>query len=318
MHWTSYTGYFREVTRMCFAVRQPLEREQMQQLFRNLTVAQLLNTRMLQQHSADILRMHTEQATLLAELREGQEALQKVTKDAAIQAKNLNERLERAGTRLEGVQGAVTRLEQMQTASAVRIVEQQRTTDQAVIVSAQHAESARDGARDVVAALNAAAIQVREMGADRDAAAEHTRALVMALKDASKLAGNIVNEIAIRSKETAEQVTLQWHEVHLATNETLEKHAIKLHEIAQKTREVGIAHASSLQEIQEQHKRLHVLEPLRAGLEIVRMVSWPALIVFVVLAVSTMRPMGALMLIAAIAIAMQIGIKVWRDLMEMF
>ncbi|EMR08223.1 hypothetical protein PNEG_03392 [Pneumocystis murina B123] len=57
--WTSYSGYFRDVTRMCYVARTEVEKDQLLALHRNLTYAQMTMLRNLRREMDDIdLRMY--------------------------------------------------------------------------------------------------------------------------------------------------------------------------------------------------------------------------------------------------------------------
>ncbi|KAJ1517679.1 hypothetical protein HMI54_004674 [Coelomomyces lativittatus] len=73
--WTSYSGYFREVTGMCFAVRNQIERELIENLFYNLTLTQLMNNNMLKQHSLDLFELHAKEMEAWKTLHQEQRIL---------------------------------------------------------------------------------------------------------------------------------------------------------------------------------------------------------------------------------------------------
>ncbi|ORZ39256.1 Tht1-like nuclear fusion protein-domain-containing protein, partial [Catenaria anguillulae PL171] len=73
--WTSYSGYFREVMAMCYAVRHQIERELVESLFYNLTLAQLVNTNLLQQHAQDMSALHAQELATLASVSKAQDDL---------------------------------------------------------------------------------------------------------------------------------------------------------------------------------------------------------------------------------------------------
>ncbi|KAG0054772.1 hypothetical protein BGZ83_010448 [Gryganskiella cystojenkinii] len=67
-HWTSYTGYFREVNMMCLAVRYSIEQEELRSLQRNLTRAQEDHIRTLRHHQEELTLTHKLQMDQLEQL----------------------------------------------------------------------------------------------------------------------------------------------------------------------------------------------------------------------------------------------------------
>ncbi|KAJ3364819.1 hypothetical protein GGF32_000996 [Allomyces javanicus] len=73
--WTSYSGYFRDVMAMCYAVRHHIERELVEALFYNLTLTQLVNNNMLKQHTADVVQLHTQEMAAWRQLHDQQSTI---------------------------------------------------------------------------------------------------------------------------------------------------------------------------------------------------------------------------------------------------
>ncbi|CAG8439938.1 11923_t:CDS:10 [Ambispora leptoticha] len=70
--WTSYSGYFREVFNMCFAVRYSIEREQLEQLHNNLTRSQLVNFDILRLQQREMIQWRKEEMQKLVNLEKAQ------------------------------------------------------------------------------------------------------------------------------------------------------------------------------------------------------------------------------------------------------
>ncbi|KNE58119.1 hypothetical protein AMAG_04937 [Allomyces macrogynus ATCC 38327] len=73
--WTSYSGYFRDVMAMCYAVRHHIERELVESLFYNLTLTQLVNNNMLKQHTADVVQLHMQEMAAWRQLHDQQSTI---------------------------------------------------------------------------------------------------------------------------------------------------------------------------------------------------------------------------------------------------
>ncbi|KAL7749088.1 hypothetical protein RI367_005493 [Sorochytrium milnesiophthora] len=73
--WTSYSGYFREVVSMCYAVRYQVERELLEALYYNLTYQQLLNNKLLTQHAEDVSAFRQVELGFFRNLTDRQDAL---------------------------------------------------------------------------------------------------------------------------------------------------------------------------------------------------------------------------------------------------
>ncbi|CAG8471461.1 39_t:CDS:10 [Diversispora eburnea] len=70
--WTSYSGYFREVFHMCFAVRHSLERELLEELHRNITQNQLRNYNILRVQQREMIIWRKEEMSKLIQIEKSQ------------------------------------------------------------------------------------------------------------------------------------------------------------------------------------------------------------------------------------------------------
>ncbi|KAG2194327.1 hypothetical protein INT47_000254 [Mucor saturninus] len=70
--WTSYSGYFRDVVLICFAIRYPMEKEILQKLHVNITLNQLRNFNILQQQQEYLINWRNEEFKTLRKLKESQ------------------------------------------------------------------------------------------------------------------------------------------------------------------------------------------------------------------------------------------------------
>ncbi|KNE59315.1 hypothetical protein AMAG_03617 [Allomyces macrogynus ATCC 38327] len=73
--WTSYSGYFRDVMAMCYAVRHHIERDLVEALFYNLTLTQLVSNNMLKQHTADVVQLHMQEMAAWGQLHDQQSTI---------------------------------------------------------------------------------------------------------------------------------------------------------------------------------------------------------------------------------------------------
>ncbi|KAI8097068.1 uncharacterized protein BX664DRAFT_72335 [Halteromyces radiatus] len=67
--WTTYSGYFRDVSTICFAIRYPLEKELLQQAQQNMTLYQTKYYNMLQQQQLDMIEWRNQEMKLLDTIR---------------------------------------------------------------------------------------------------------------------------------------------------------------------------------------------------------------------------------------------------------
>ncbi|KAI8327940.1 Tht1-like nuclear fusion protein-domain-containing protein [Choanephora cucurbitarum] len=73
--WTSYSGYFRDVVMICFAIRYPLEKEILENLHFNITLNQAKNFEILYQQQKHLIEWQQQEIALLDQLRGSQSRL---------------------------------------------------------------------------------------------------------------------------------------------------------------------------------------------------------------------------------------------------
>ncbi|KAI9015052.1 hypothetical protein BC832DRAFT_603752 [Gaertneriomyces semiglobifer] len=73
--WTSYSGYVREVSSMCFAIRYETTRDYIENLFHNVTRAQIAGLKLLRYQQADLRKYHTEELAHIKVVRDAQNDL---------------------------------------------------------------------------------------------------------------------------------------------------------------------------------------------------------------------------------------------------
>ncbi|KAI9486609.1 MAG: hypothetical protein EXX96DRAFT_549728 [Benjaminiella poitrasii] len=73
--WTSYSGYFRDVVIMCFAIRYPMEKDILERLHANITLNQAKNFDLLQKQQEYLMRWRQEEVTTLHHLKHSQQEL---------------------------------------------------------------------------------------------------------------------------------------------------------------------------------------------------------------------------------------------------
>lgn len=71
--WTSYSGYFKEVVNMCFSVRYEIERTQLSDLYRNLTLSQLSSYRLMRDQNEEFKLWRLESLDELKQLNDLQQ-----------------------------------------------------------------------------------------------------------------------------------------------------------------------------------------------------------------------------------------------------
>lgn len=82
--WTSYSGYYRDITLMCYAVRHDLDRDRLEDLFRNMTLTQLFHTRLLHKQNQQFLKWRHDEFEKLHDLEVKQAAI--IEKSGVIEA----------------------------------------------------------------------------------------------------------------------------------------------------------------------------------------------------------------------------------------
>ncbi|KAJ3150503.1 karyogamy protein [Geranomyces michiganensis] len=80
--WTSYSGYVREVVNMCFAIQYENHRDNVEQLFSNVTAHQISSYRLLRRQHKDMESWHDQQMTRLT-------AVEKLHLSLILQADNI-------------------------------------------------------------------------------------------------------------------------------------------------------------------------------------------------------------------------------------
>ncbi|CAJ0830858.1 14504_t:CDS:10 [Entrophospora sp. SA101] len=70
--WTSYSGYFREVFHICFAVRYSVEKDLLEELHRNITKNQLFNYKILRNQQSEMIELRKEELKRLKMLEKFQ------------------------------------------------------------------------------------------------------------------------------------------------------------------------------------------------------------------------------------------------------
>ncbi|CAG8607116.1 1700_t:CDS:10 [Cetraspora pellucida] len=115
--WTSYSGYFREVFHMCFAVRYSLERDLLEELHRNITQNQLINYSILRVQQSDMISWRKEEMARLIQLEKSQSmilnsvnVIEKITSLASVNMVSLKDNLSDSQ---EIVQGTLSQLSQL-------------------------------------------------------------------------------------------------------------------------------------------------------------------------------------------------------------
>lgn len=73
--WTSYSGYFRDVFLMCFAIRYPMEKEILDQVHRNITANQARNFDILQEQQEFLIKWRNEEFKTLGKMNTTQQTL---------------------------------------------------------------------------------------------------------------------------------------------------------------------------------------------------------------------------------------------------
>ncbi|KAI9490669.1 Tht1-like nuclear fusion protein-domain-containing protein [Zychaea mexicana] len=73
--WTTFSGYFRDAEMMCLAIRYPVEREQLEELHRNLTREQLNNLEALRIQQEQIFEWRDKEMADLKEIQKAQQAM---------------------------------------------------------------------------------------------------------------------------------------------------------------------------------------------------------------------------------------------------
>ncbi|CAG8521196.1 7730_t:CDS:10, partial [Paraglomus brasilianum] len=73
--WTSYSGYFRQVFMMCFAVRYPMERELLSQLHKNITISQVKTYNMIRSQQQEFINWRKEEMHKLANMETFQDQI---------------------------------------------------------------------------------------------------------------------------------------------------------------------------------------------------------------------------------------------------
>ncbi|KAI9272498.1 hypothetical protein BY458DRAFT_508957 [Sporodiniella umbellata] len=92
--WTSYSGYFRDIALICFAIRYPLEKEILERLYRNITLGQQKNFEILQHQQADFIQWREQELHWLAHLRQSQSDLAHLMKTTEADVKRNQELVE--------------------------------------------------------------------------------------------------------------------------------------------------------------------------------------------------------------------------------
>ncbi|RHZ79269.1 hypothetical protein Glove_150g71 [Diversispora epigaea] len=91
--WTSYSGYYREVFKMCFAVRYLLERDLLEELHRNITQNQLKNYNILRVQQREMINWREEEMSKLSQLEKSQirisESINETRKTASLMTTNM-------------------------------------------------------------------------------------------------------------------------------------------------------------------------------------------------------------------------------------
>ncbi|KAI7852240.1 hypothetical protein BDC45DRAFT_513813, partial [Circinella umbellata] len=73
--WTTFSGYFRDAEIMCLAIRYPIEREQLEELHRNLTREQLNNLKVLRDQQLQISQWRDKEINDLKQIQKAQQAM---------------------------------------------------------------------------------------------------------------------------------------------------------------------------------------------------------------------------------------------------
>ncbi|KAI7898830.1 uncharacterized protein BX663DRAFT_231532 [Cokeromyces recurvatus] len=73
--WTSYSGYFRDVVVICFAIRYPMEKEILERLHTNITLNQAKNFDLLQKQQDYLMHWREEELSTLHHLKHSQHEL---------------------------------------------------------------------------------------------------------------------------------------------------------------------------------------------------------------------------------------------------
>ncbi|KAI9031637.1 hypothetical protein CLU79DRAFT_842248 [Phycomyces nitens] len=73
--WTSYSGYFRDVVSMCFAIRYPIEKDMLEKLRKDIADNQLQNYDLLRDQRAQLVNWHQEEIENFKIIRSAQQSL---------------------------------------------------------------------------------------------------------------------------------------------------------------------------------------------------------------------------------------------------
>ncbi|KAI9223385.1 hypothetical protein BC828DRAFT_376039 [Blastocladiella britannica] len=114
--WTSYSGYFREVMSMCYAVRHQIEREMVEALFYNLTLAQLVNSNSLNQHAMEMANLHEREMHAVETVVNSQAQLRAQTVELAETLHRLSTNISSSGQNVADMQHDLGQLAQVQLA----------------------------------------------------------------------------------------------------------------------------------------------------------------------------------------------------------
>ncbi|CAG8607328.1 24402_t:CDS:10 [Dentiscutata erythropus] len=115
--WTSYSGYFREVFHMCFAVRYSIERDLLEELHRNITQNQLINYSILRVQQNDMISWRKEEMARLIQLEKSQSmilnsvnVIEKITSLASVNMVSLKDNLSDSQEIVQGTLGQLSQL----------------------------------------------------------------------------------------------------------------------------------------------------------------------------------------------------------------
>ncbi|CAG8524561.1 3007_t:CDS:10, partial [Gigaspora rosea] len=153
--WTSYSGYFREVFHMCFAVRYSIERDLLEELHKNITQNQLINYSILRVQQDDMISWRKEEMARLIQLEKSQSmilnsvnVIEKITSLASVNMVSLKDNLSDSQEIVQGTLGQLSQLrkelEEYRSKASETFKEINSATDQHLIslkLSMEYVES---------------------------------------------------------------------------------------------------------------------------------------------------------------------------------